>query len=119
MKMKSKLLAIALLAVIVGFGACGGGGGDDDETPGKSNACDITKFTAGGKDWTITGLNITATFEKEDDITNLVPTITFSEKATISPLPSVAQDFSKDVPYTVTAENGTTTKTYTARATKQ
>ena len=38
---------------------------------------------------------------------DLVPTITFSKKATITPATGAAQDFSKPVIYTVTAEDGT------------
>ncbi|MBW6480577.1 MAG: T9SS type A sorting domain-containing protein [Bacteroidales bacterium] len=44
------------------------------------------------------------------DLTNLVPTITVSAGATINPLSGVAQDFSSDVTYTVTAEDGLTTQ---------
>jgi len=46
------------------------------------------------------------------DVKALVPTITVSEKSTVSPASGVAQDFSKPVVYTVTAENGSTA-TYT------
>jgi len=45
-------------------------------------------------------------------ITALVPNITMSEKATVSPASGVAQDFTNPVIYTVTAEDGTTA-TYT------
>lgn len=40
------------------------------------------------------------------DVTNLTPTIKVSPKATCDPASGVAQDFSKDVKYTVTAEDG-------------
>ena len=113
--MKSKLLRIALLAVIAGFGACGG---KDDPAPEKSKACDIVSFKAGGKDWTINGLNITATFAKEENITNLSPQIQISDKATISPASGTPWDFSNPATYTVTAGDGTTKKVYTATATK-
>lgn len=42
-----------------------------------------------------------------------VPTITVSEKATISPASGVEQDFSSPVTYTVTSEDGIVTNTYT------
>ena len=42
------------------------------------------------------------------DVTALVPTITVSEKATVSPTSGVAQNFTNSVTYTVTAENGNT-----------
>jgi hypothetical protein len=42
------------------------------------------------------------------DVRALIPTIVVSPKATVSPASEVAQDFSKPVVYTVTAENGST-----------
>ena len=49
----------------------------------------------------------------------LVPTITVSENATVSPASGSAVDFSKGaVTFTVTAEDGETTASYTATATK-
>lgn len=49
-----------------------------------------------------------------NDLSALVPTITCSYKATVSPESGVAQDFSnnKHVTYTVTSEDGTVTKEY-------
>lgn len=44
------------------------------------------------------------------NVTALVPTITISALATISPLSGVAQDFTSSVTYTVTAEDAITTK---------
>jgi Concanavalin A-like lectin/glucanases superfamily/Domain of unknown function (DUF5018) len=49
-----------------------------------------------------------ATVPAGTDLTKLVPTITVSDKATVSPATGAAQDFSKAVTYTVTAEDGTT-----------
>lgn len=46
------------------------------------------------------------------DFTKLVPSISISEKATISPASGSVQDFTKPVTYTVTAEDGST-KIYT------
>jgi hypothetical protein len=51
----------------------------------------------------------------EIDVTTLVPEITVSALATISPLSGVATDFSSPVSYTVRAEDGTTA-VYTIRA---
>jgi hypothetical protein len=45
-------------------------------------------------------------------VTALVPTIAVSAGATVSPASGQAQDFSSAVPYTVTAEDGTTTAAY-------
>lgn len=40
------------------------------------------------------------------DVTNLVPTITFSDGATIYPYSGVAEDFTNPIIYTVTAQDG-------------
>jgi hypothetical protein len=44
------------------------------------------------------------------NVASLIPTITVSAGATLSPLNGVAQDFTTSVIYTVTAEDGTTTQ---------
>lgn len=83
-------------------------------TTTKSSAKDITKFSfaalSPAVDATIDATNktISATVPAATDVTKLVPTITISDKATISPNTGVAQDFSKEVRYTVTAEDGST-----------
>ncbi len=80
----------------------------------KSSAKAITKFSFAALspvlDATIDEANkaITATVPAATDITKLVPTITLSDKATISPATGVTQDFSKEVSYTVTAEDAST-----------
>jgi hypothetical protein len=51
---------------------------------------------------------ITVEVPKNTDVTLLVPTITISEYATISPNSNVAQNFTYPVSYTVTAEDGST-----------
>ncbi|MGQ9847243.1 MAG: DUF5018 domain-containing protein, partial [Bacteroidales bacterium] len=51
------------------------------------------------------------------DVTNLTPTITISQGATISPLSGVAQDFTNPVQYTVLAENGVDQKIWTVTIT--
>lgn len=57
----------------------------------------------------------TITFKVLDgaDITALVPTITVSEGATVTPASGEAQDFSNPVTYTVVSEDYGTTNTYT------
>ena len=62
-----------------------------------------------------TAKTITALLPAGTDVTKLVPTITVSDKATVSPATGVAQDFSKAVSYTVTAEDGST-KVFSATA---
>ncbi|MDR3519505.1 MAG: DUF5018 domain-containing protein [Candidatus Pacebacteria bacterium] len=47
------------------------------------------------------------------DLTKLIPTISVSDGATISPASDIAQDFTNPVIYTVTAEDGST-QSYTA-----
>ena len=80
----------------------------------KSTAKDITKFSfaalSPAVDATIdaTAKTISATVPAATDLTKLVPTITISDKATISPASGVATDFSKEVSYTVTAEDAST-----------
>jgi N-acetylneuraminic acid mutarotase len=80
----------------------------------KSSAKDITKFSfaalSPAVDATIdaTTKTITATVPAATDVTKLVPTITISDKATVSPATGVATDFSKEVSYTVTAEDAST-----------
>lgn len=80
----------------------------------KSSAKDITKFSfaalSPAVDATIDAStkSITATVPAGTDVTKLVPTITISDKATVSPATGVVQDFSKEVSYTVTAEDAST-----------
>jgi hypothetical protein len=47
------------------------------------------------------------------DVTNLIPTIYVSNGASISPDSKIAQDFTLPVEYVVTAQDGTTTQTWT------
>lgn len=83
-------------------------------TPTKSSAKDITKFSfvalSPAVEATIdaTAKTIKATVPTGTDATKLVPTITVSDKAILSPATGVAQDFSKEVSYTVTAEDAST-----------
>ncbi len=60
---------------------------------------------------------ITASVPNMTDLTALVPTILISPKATISPASGVARDFSSELLYEVTAENGTSNM-YTVNITK-
>lgn len=63
-----------------------------------------------------TDKTITLVLPAGTNITSLVPTITVSDNATVSPNSGVAQDFSAPVIYTVTAEN-TSTVIYTVTVT--
>lgn len=82
--------------------------------PAKSSAKSVLTFTFAALSPAINGTidnttrTISATVAAGTDVSKLVPTLTISDKATVSPAPGVAQDFSKAVTYTVTAEDGTT-----------
>ncbi len=71
-------------------------------SPAISATIDTTKYT------------ISATLPVGTDLTKLVPTISISPLATISPSTDIAQDFSNPVTYIIKAENGSST-TYTAK----
>ncbi len=64
-------------------------------------------------DATINQNEISIYVRKGVDLTALVPSITISEGATISPDSTVARDFSQPVTYTVTAPDGVHQRTYT------
>jgi hypothetical protein len=87
----------------------------------KSSANDILTFSFKSTNPKVTSKvdlsnkEITAIIPMEADLKKLVPSITISEKASISPANDLMQDFSKDVIYTVTAEDGTT-KSFTVKA---
>ena len=82
-------------------------------TKGKNSAKDILTFAFNGLTPAVpaiidaTAKTIKATLPVGTDATKLVPTITLSDKATVSPATGGATDFSKDVTYSVTAEDGT------------
>ncbi len=81
-----------------------------------SSACDITACTFPGLGaTTIAGNLITLVVPQSQPVNALSPTFTLSLGATISPLSGSSQNFTNSVSYTVTAENGSTTKTYTVR----
>ncbi|MDR1865442.1 MAG: DUF5018 domain-containing protein [Bacteroidales bacterium] len=86
----------------------------------KSSSCNIESFKVGNDTWEISGTNITHLYPKGTTQTPLTPVITVSDKATVSPASGVEQqDFftASGVRYTVTAEDGSTQKVYTAKAT--
>jgi hypothetical protein len=110
---------IIVLAVVIAAGAIAGckKKKGNDEAPVKSAACDIVTFTVGSDEWQIEGTNITYQYPKGTTKGTLTPTITVSAGAKLSPKTGVAQDFfTTAISYTVTAEDGKTTKSYTAEA---
>ena len=79
-----------------------------------SSACDITACTFPGLGAaTIAGNLVTLVVPQSQSVSALSPTFTLSSGATINPLSGSPQNFSNSVSYTVTAENGSTTKIYT------
>jgi hypothetical protein len=84
-----------------------------------SAACDIVSFSVGDAAWEIIGDTL-ITREYPEAVESLTPTIELSAGAIVNPASDVAQNFftAEGVTYTVTAEDGSTTKTYTARATR-
>ncbi len=111
--MKTRILWLSLIAI--SFTACP----KSDPEPDKSNACSIVSFKVGNDTWQITGTSITFQYPKGTPESELTPSIVISDNAHIDPVSGVAQNFftSAGIPYTVTAEDGKTTKTYTAKAT--
>lgn len=94
----------------------------DDPVAPKSTEKAVTAFSFAGLtpavNATIDGNTITATVPFGTALTALVPTITTSPKATVSPASGVAQNFTNSVTYTVTAEDGST-QTYTVTVSTQ
>ncbi|MFH0974709.1 MAG: hypothetical protein V1874_02880 [Spirochaetota bacterium] len=77
-----------------------------------SSAKDITGFVIDTVSGTIGANTISLTMPEGTDITNLVPAITVSPGASVSPASGAATDFTSPVAYTVTAEDAST-KVYT------
>jgi hypothetical protein len=87
----------------------------------SSDSCDVVKFVVDGIVWDIDMAtnSITHLYPKNTEAMTLTPSITLSPGASVDPASSVEQDnlFTiAGVKYTVTAEDGVTAKTYTARA---
>jgi hypothetical protein len=84
----------------------------------KSAACDIVSFSVNDDEWNISGTDITRIYPAGTEATILTPAITLSPGASVNPPSGIAQNFfGYGVTYTVTAEDGVTTKTYVAKVT--
>ena len=79
----------------------------------KSNKAEITSWQFLSYAAAINGTNISIVLFHGTDITNLKAIVKKSAGASISPDPSTPQDYTNPVKFTVTAEDGKTTKTYT------
>ncbi|MDR1415695.1 MAG: leucine-rich repeat protein [Odoribacteraceae bacterium] len=79
---------------------------------------DMLSFAVNDTLWEINGAEITRVFPTETVATAFAPVITLSPGATVTPASGEARDLFTPggVTYTVTSEDGLTTKTYTARA---
>ena len=78
-----------------------------------STARDILTFTTPSGSAVVSSNTATLYVPVGTDVTALVPTITLSPYATVSPASGVPQNFTSPVNYTVTAEDGVSTKLYT------
>ncbi|HOD35390.1 MAG TPA: beta-propeller fold lactonase family protein [Syntrophales bacterium] len=87
-------------------------------TEAPNTACNITSFTISGINGTIGLDTVTLQVPFWMSLTALTPTIAVSPGASVVPASGVVQDFSGGpVTYTVTAQDGTTTKDYTMTVT--
>jgi hypothetical protein len=84
----------------------------------KYSVCEIFSFSAGGVIWEINDSLITFLFPPDTRVANYSPIVELSPGARISPLAIDAQNFftEKGIQYTVTSEDGQSTKIYTVRA---
>jgi hypothetical protein len=105
----TNILSLAFAALLA-LGGCG--------PRVKSAGCDIISFAVDGAAWIISGANITYVYPPGTPPTSLKPAITLSPGASITPAPGAPQNFftAEGISYTVTAQNNTTTKTYTVKA---
>ena len=120
--MKTRFFLVAMMVAVVGFGACGGG-------KAKSDKCELLEISISNVKLTQQSGNVfTHLFEKTDENKWTgwaggnpkaigATSYEISPKATITPDPKVAQDYETGVTFTVTAEDGVTKKTFTAKIT--
>jgi cytoskeletal protein RodZ len=91
-------------------------------TTTQSSEKSISSFTLSGLNPVVNGTidntnyTVSLTVPTGTDLTTLVPTISVSDSATVSPVSDVAQDFTNPVTYTVTAQDGST-QNYTVTVT--
>jgi hypothetical protein len=111
--MKKIIICILVAGLVMGYAAC------KKNKDTKSSACEIVTFTVDGVRWQINGTNISNQFAKNVTPGMLTPTIVVSDGATVVPASGTAQNFfvTNGVSYTVTAEDGATTKKYVVKAT--
>lgn len=97
--------------------------GQKEEPAELSSACLITAFSVTSGNVTIKGQifneenYIELTYEPEQQValSNAKATVTISDKATIAPDPATVSDWTNEVKFTVTAEDGKTKKEYSVK----
>jgi hypothetical protein len=83
----------------------------------KSTKTAIIKFKINDVEGAITGESIAITLPIGTDAASISGKVTLSDGATIDPDPTTTADYSNPKEFTVTAEDGTTTKKYTVTVT--
>lgn len=96
--MKKVSISIVILTILMALSSC----------QKKSSEKDILsfKFVSPNIEASIDDKNIVAIMPSGTDVTNLVPVISASDKATVNPASGEPKDFTQPVSYTVTAEDG-------------
>ena len=96
--MKKVSVSIIILTILMALSSC----------QKKSSEKEILsfKFVSPNVEASIEDKNIVAMVPSGTDVTNLVPVISVSDKATVNPASGMPQDFTQPVSYTVTAEDG-------------
>lgn len=112
MKTKIKLFrAFAVFMLLTTLASCNN---DESDPATKNSSKTISSFSLGSLNPSVAAVidesakTIKADLPSGNDLTKLTPTITVSDKATVSPASGVVQDFTKPVVYTVTSEDGST-----------
>ncbi|MFY0608679.1 MAG: DUF5018 domain-containing protein [Cyclobacteriaceae bacterium] len=101
------------------FTVTSGNGIDEDwtvnVTVAQNTAAGLNSFELLGVKAVINPNNFTVSLELpyKTDVTSLTPILEFSEEATVTPNPDSPQDFSSNVQYTITSQDGDSTAIYT------
>ena len=128
--MKATKLFLAAIAFVGVFAACNPenkpDGGEETPEVEKSKECRLTAFTVTAGDFEIEGfidqtdktIELSYMPNQFAALASATAEVKISDKATISPDPAVARDYTVEggVEFTVTAEDGTTTSVYTVYA---
>ena len=96
--MKKVSISIIILTILLAFSSC-------QKESSKKEILSF-KFVSPDVEASIEDKNIVAMVPSGTDVTNLVPVISVSDKATVNPASGMPQDFTQPVSYTVTAEDG-------------